>query len=80
MADWCSANGVTLEHTARSRASSVIYSLVETAKANSLNPYMYLKHLFEYLPQMPDITDPESLAKLAPWYPSLPLTCRVFSR
>ena len=62
------------------KASANIYSLVETAKANSLNPYMYLKHLFEVMPQLPDATDPETLAKLAPWYPSLPLTCRIFSK
>jgi hypothetical protein len=44
------------------RTSAIIYSLVETAKANSLNLYMYLKHLFEVLPQLPDATDPEALA------------------
>ena len=32
------------------RASAAIYSLVETAKANGLNPYDYLLHVFERLP------------------------------
>ena len=31
-------------------ASATIYSLVETAKANSLEPYKYLRYLFEKLP------------------------------
>jgi transposase len=62
------------------KASAVIYSLVETAKANSLNPYMYLKYLFETMPQLRDATDPEALGKLAPWYPALPLVCRIFSK
>jgi transposase len=31
-------------------ASAAIYSLVETAKANGLEPYAYLRHLFERLP------------------------------
>jgi len=31
------------------RASAAIYSLIETAKANGLEPYWYLKHLFENL-------------------------------
>jgi transposase len=33
------------------RASAAIYSLIETAKANGLEPYWYLKHLFEHLPE-----------------------------
>jgi transposase len=33
------------------RASAAIYSLIETAKANDLEPYWYLKHLFENLPE-----------------------------
>ncbi len=32
------------------KASAVIYSLVETAKANNLEPYNYLRYLFEKLP------------------------------
>ncbi|MHB8483352.1 MAG: IS66 family transposase [Nitrospiria bacterium] len=31
-------------------ASAAIYSLIETAKANGLEPYRYLRHLFERLP------------------------------
>jgi transposase len=31
-------------------ASAAIYSLIETAKANNLEPYRYLRHLFERLP------------------------------
>ena len=32
-------------------ASAAIYSLIETAKANGLEPYRYLKYLFEHLPK-----------------------------
>lgn len=32
------------------RASAILYSLIETAKANGLEPYRYLRHLFENLP------------------------------
>jgi transposase len=31
-------------------ASAAIYSIIETAKANGLEPYAYLRHLFEKLP------------------------------
>lgn len=32
-------------------ASAALYSLIETAKANGLEPYWYLRHLFEHLPE-----------------------------
>jgi len=32
------------------KASAAIYSLIETAKANNLEPYRYLRYLFERLP------------------------------
>jgi transposase len=31
-------------------ASDFLYSLIETAKANGLKPYLYLRHLFDHLP------------------------------
>lgn len=62
------------------KASAVIYSLVETAKANGLKPQAYLEYLFEQLPQLPDLTDTKALSKLAPWSASLPLTCRMWSK
>ena len=31
-------------------ASATIYSLIETAKANGLEPYRYLRYIFERLP------------------------------
>ncbi|MFC4769799.1 IS66 family transposase, partial [Effusibacillus consociatus] len=62
------------------KASAIIYSIVETAKANGLNPYQYLIHLFERMPQLADPTDSEALSKLELWSSSLPLTCRIFSK
>jgi len=32
------------------RASAIMYSLVESAKANGLEPYQYLRYLFTHLP------------------------------
>jgi len=43
-------------------ASAILYSLVETAKANGLIPFDYLKFLFEELPKEPDDLD-----YLLPW-------------
>ncbi|MCM3742465.1 transposase domain-containing protein, partial [Oceanobacillus luteolus] len=46
------------------------YSIVETAKENGLNPFNYLKYLFEQLPNM-DMTDKPKLDQLLPWTPSI---------
>jgi transposase len=48
------------------RASAAIYSIVETAKENRLNPYAYLTHLFEKLPNL-ESRNNEDLDPLLPW-------------
>jgi transposase len=48
------------------RSSAVIYSLVETAKENGLNPLPYLTYLFEQLPNI-NLKDPQALDRLLPW-------------
>ncbi|VAW44733.1 hypothetical protein MNBD_GAMMA04-71 [hydrothermal vent metagenome] len=40
----------------------MLYSLIETAKANGLTPFSYLMFLLEELPKKP-----EDLAYLMPW-------------
>ncbi len=57
------------------KASATIYSVVETAKMNNLNPYNYLKYLFEELPNI-KLTSPDSLDNLLPWSETLPEECR----
>ncbi len=53
-----------------SEASEVIYSIVETALANDLHPYEYLKFLLETLSQQP--STPETLGAVMPWSDRLP--------
>jgi len=60
-------------------ASATIYSLVETAKENGLNPCAYLQYLFEQLPQI-SLKDASALDALLPWSPTLPAACHVPSR
>jgi transposase len=45
-------------------ASALFYSLIETAKANSLEPYAYLRFIFENLPTATALEDYEALL---PW-------------
>ena len=44
-------------------ASAGIYSLIETAKANNLNPFSYLYFLFN---ELPGIKNKEDLQKILP--------------
>jgi transposase len=46
------------------RSSAILYSLVETAKANGLVPFDYLMYLFSELPHLAPDGD---LASLLPW-------------
>jgi len=50
-------------------ASAILYSLIETAKANGLTPFNYLTLLLEELPKQP-----EDLAYLMPWNVELETT------
>ena len=45
-------------------ASALLYSLIETAKANGLEPYGYLRHIFEKLPHAKTLEEYEALL---PW-------------
>ncbi|NCB44000.1 MAG: IS66 family transposase, partial [Clostridia bacterium] len=57
------------------KASAVVYSLIETAKENGLNPFPYLQYLFEQLPNV-DFKDSKVVEKFLPWSESLPDNCR----
>jgi transposase len=56
--NWMFANTQNGAH-----ASAILYSLVETAKANGLTPFDYIQHLLNELPKQPGEID-----SLLPWY------------
>jgi transposase len=56
------------------RASAILYSIVETAKANDLDPYGYLAHIFATAPRL-DLDDPEAVSSLLP--DRVPELCRT---
>ena len=58
---------------AGARASSVMYSIIETAKANGLHPARYLEFLLETLPG----AKTSGLDSLLPWSDTLPDYCRA---
>ena len=58
--NWLFANS-----QAGAKASANLYSLIQTAKANGLNPYEYLKTIFNALPNANTVEDVEACL---PWH------------
>ena len=58
------------------KTSAIIYSIVETAKANNLKPFNYVQYLLEELPQHMDDRDCSFLEDLLPWSEKLPAEIR----
>ena len=59
------------------KASALLYSIAESAKANSLKPYEYFRHLLTELVKYPRGNVPEDvLVSLMPWSETLPDCCR----
>jgi len=48
-------------------ASAILYSVVQTAIANNLEPFEYLSYLFTELPKLGRHYDVEALDKFLPW-------------
>jgi transposase len=57
------------------KASAILYSIVETAKENGLNPFRYLEYLFHELPGI-DPKNSVALDRLLPWSQTLPESIR----
>ena len=53
------------------QASAITYSIV----VNNLNVFQYLKYLFENLPNINFVEQPDMLEKYLPWSESLPDYC-----
>lgn len=63
--------------TARgAKASAVVYSIIETAKENGLNPMNYLTYLFERMPNLDFKNNPDLFEILFPWG-KLPKECYI---
>lgn len=71
-------NWITINTIRGAQASAIIYSITETARANNLNVYYYIKYLLTELPSMIDKNgniEQSSLEPLMPWSKTLPVDC-----
>jgi len=60
-------------------ASAMVFSIVETAKENGLNPFTYLIYLFDKLPNI-NVKEQSEIDELLPWSASLPDSCKAPSK
>ena len=71
-------NWMTINTVRGAQASAMIYSITETARANGLNVYYYVKHLLEDLLEIEladGSIDEKELEQLMPWSKELPAEC-----
>jgi hypothetical protein len=59
------------------KASAILYSIIETAKENDLDPYRYLTHIFTVAPNC-DMNNPEAVEALLPM--NAPADCQCKSK
>lgn len=77
-------NWMMINTIAGARASAVIYSLVETARANNLHIYNYFEYLLTELPKLKEFASAEeetkAMDRLLPWSEELPDICHKRGR
>ena len=57
-------------------ANATVYTVIETAKANGLNPEKYIRHLLTVLPER-FVNDPKAAVdELLPWAEDVQRLCR----
>mgnify|MGYP002648755390 CR=1 FL=1 len=59
------------------KASALVYSIVETAKANGLNPFRYLEFLLTEMMEHEEDTDYCFIDNLLPWSDFIPDICKM---
>ena len=68
-------NLVIIESDNGAKASAILYSLVETAKANGLNTYKYFERLLTEIPNNMEDKNLSFINDLMPWSPKVKQEC-----
>ena len=58
------------------QASAAVYSMIESAKANGINPYKYLYYIFNQVPGLEFGQCPELLDDFLPWNDEIQVNCK----
>lgn len=62
------------------KASAILYSVAETAKANDLKPYEYFKYVLEQMLLRMEDSPKEFIRDLVPWSDMIPDNCRKMKK
>ncbi|GAU75858.1 mobile element protein [Fusibacter sp. 3D3] len=73
-------NWVLIDTVEGAKASAIIYSIAETAKANNLKPYQYFRYLLEEIPKHMEDKTLTFLDNLLPWSENLPDECKKLNQ
>jgi transposase len=57
-------------------ASACVYSIIETCKANNIDPEKYLIYLFTRMPNEERLKGETVLEKYMPWNPAMQESCK----
>ena len=68
-------NFVCIESSNGAKASAMLYSIVETARANNLNPYKYFELLLTEIPEHMEDKNQKFIDELLPWAPRIQKEC-----
>ena len=58
-------------------ATAIIFSIINTATANNLDPYKYLEYIFQQLPNRDFTKDNSVLDEYLPWSEKMQLEFRI---
>lgn len=70
-------NWLFCDTQAGAKASVIVFTVLETAKANGLNPEAYLNHLLIVLPERFAADPKVSVDDLLPWAEEMPTSFRT---
>ena len=73
-------NWVTTNSIEGARSNAILYSLVETARANDLHVYNYINYILEELVKHLDDTDRSFIKDLLPWSDKVRQKCPVLKK
>ena len=58
------------------KSSAAVYSLIQTAIENGLNPQTYLKYIFKQI----QLQHTLCMEQLLPWAEEIPVSCKMFDK
>jgi transposase len=70
-------NSLFSDSSAGAEASAIIFSIVNTATANNIDPYKYLEYIFRQLPNLNFAADDKVLDEYLPWSEKIQQECKI---